>query len=180
VSELFKLGTTKFEVRATVRSAQAKQLMVDLGVALDNVFTVDLSSNDPAAAAALRVALQGVEALVVCTSAVPQPQVLPTLLGAAGHWFRQKLSRQSGDDPFVPVATWKGGQTPQQVRCVSAAPRMKHYALSAAAQGPAGLRCTTHADAKTSLASKTKACLPLLVLLLLLRAGRLARPGPAV
>ena len=62
-------------------------------------------------------ACQGCDALVICTSAVPQPQVLPTLLGAAGHWFGQLLRRKSGaDDPFVPVATWKGGQTPQQVR----------------------------------------------------------------
>lgn len=61
---------------------------------------------------------QGCEGLVICTSAVPQPQVLPTLLGAAGHWFQQLLRRNAGgsEDPFVPVAKWKGGQTPQQVR----------------------------------------------------------------
>lgn len=89
--------------------------MVDLGVSLDNIFSMDLSPNDPASLSALKVALQGCEALVICTSAVPQPHVLATLWGAAGHFVRQKLRRNSTDDPFVPVATWKGGQTPQQV-----------------------------------------------------------------
>lgn len=94
---------------------QAHQLMVDLGVSPDNIFTADLSGQDHAAAAALKGALQGCEALVICTSAVPQPRVLPTVLGAMGHWVRQRLRGREADDPFVPVATWKGGQTPQQV-----------------------------------------------------------------
>jgi hypothetical protein len=94
---------------------QARQLMVDLGVSPDNIFSADLSPNNPASLSALKVALQGCEALVICTSAVPQPHVLATLWGAAGHFITQKLRRNSTDDPFVPVATWKGGQTPQQV-----------------------------------------------------------------
>lgn len=46
---------------------QARQLMVDLGVPPDNVFLVDLSSSDsPASAAALKVALQ----VTLCFSGV--------------------------------------------------------------------------------------------------------------
>jgi hypothetical protein len=89
--------------------------MVDLGVSPDNIFSVDLAADDPASTAALKVALQGVEALIICTSAVPQPRVLATLWGAACHFCRQKLLGRGRDLPFVPVATWKGGQTPQQV-----------------------------------------------------------------
>lgn len=114
VSQLLKLGDT-FDVRAAVRSAPARQLMVDLGVSPDNIFSVDLAADDPASAAALKVALEGVEALIICTSAVPQPRVLATLWGAACHFCRQKLLGRGRDLPFVPVATWKGGQTPQQV-----------------------------------------------------------------
>jgi hypothetical protein len=94
---------------------QARQLLADLGVSPDNIFSADLSPDNPASLSALKVALQGCEALVICTSAVPQPHVLATLWGAAGHFIRQRLRRDSTDDPFVPVATWKGGQTPQQV-----------------------------------------------------------------
>lgn len=92
--------------------------MVDLGVSPDNIFSVNLSVEDAASVAALKVALQSCEALVICTSAVPQPHVLATLLGAAGHFFTQKLMRRGSDDPFVPVASWKGNQTPQQVTMV--------------------------------------------------------------
>lgn len=91
-------------------------MMLDLGVPPDNIFLVNLAGNDPSSAAAFKVALQGCEAMVVCTSAVPQPQMLATLAGGVGHWFRQRLARKANADPFVPVATWKGGQTPQQVR----------------------------------------------------------------
>lgn len=95
---------------------QARQLMVDLGVSPDNIFLVNLADDDPSSAAAFKVAVQGCEAMVICTSAVPQPQILATLVGGVGHWFRQTLARKASADPFVPVATWKGGQTPQQVR----------------------------------------------------------------
>lgn len=116
----------QFEVRATVRTPAARELLLSLGVAADDVFSVDLSSSEDAtASAALKVALQGCDALVICTSAVPQVKLIPTLLGGAAHWLRQRLpGRKSAgggadgggvDQPFVPVATWKGGQTPQQV-----------------------------------------------------------------
>jgi hypothetical protein len=100
----------------SLHTTQARQLMVDLGVSPDNIFLVNLAGDDPSSAAAFKVALQGCEAMVICTSAVPQPQILATLMGGVGHWFRQTLARKANADPFVPVATWKGGQTPQQVR----------------------------------------------------------------
>jgi uncharacterized protein YbjT (DUF2867 family) len=114
VAQLLKMPEV-FAVRAVIRSAQARQLLADLGVSPDNIFSAGLSPDNPASLSALKVALQGCEALVICTSAVPQPHVLATLWGAAGHFIRQRLRRDSTDDPFVPVATWKGGQTPQQV-----------------------------------------------------------------
>ena len=88
-------GAFWFVVCSPPPPLQAHQLMVDMGVSRDNIFTVDLSSHDPGGSpAALKLALQGCDALVICTSAVPQPKVLPTLLGAAGHWLRQRVSRR--------------------------------------------------------------------------------------
>jgi hypothetical protein len=50
---------------------------------------------------------------------VPEVNVTATVLGglgrAVGAGVSRLLRRPSSDDPFVPVATWKAGQTPQQV-----------------------------------------------------------------
>jgi hypothetical protein len=84
-----------------------------MGVSPANVFVIDLAGD--AGAAALKAALQGCSGLVICTSAVPVPHILPTLWGGLCHWLRCKLSGTAAREPFVPVATWKGGQTPYQV-----------------------------------------------------------------
>jgi hypothetical protein len=65
--------------------------MLDLGVTEANIYHLDLSGSDESRAA-LQAALQGCEALVICTSAVPEVAVLSTLLGGLRFWAGSKLS----------------------------------------------------------------------------------------
>lgn len=98
--------------------------MLALGVEPGNISRVDIAGGDAATVAALRAALQGCGALVICTSAVPQVRWLPTLLGGLHTWLAARLRRwrrspcaavADDDPPFVPVATWRAGQTPASV-----------------------------------------------------------------
>lgn len=107
----------QLSVTACVRSQQAKDSLVAAGVDAANLHHLDLSS--PQVTSDLATALSGCDALIVCTAAVPEVNVAATLLGglgrAVGTGVSRLLRRPSSDDPFVPVATWKAGQTPQQV-----------------------------------------------------------------
>lgn len=111
-----------FDVRVAVRSDKAHKLMLDLGVTPGNVFHLDLAGNSEDTVAAMKLALHGCQALIICTSAVPQVNMVATVLGGMFSWLGSKLPglgspRGTTDTsvPFVPVARWKGQQTPEQV-----------------------------------------------------------------
>ena len=72
-------------------SVQAHKLMLDLGVTPGNIFHLDLASNDEQTISAVKVALHSCHALVICTSAVPEPQIMATLLGGLGTWLASKM-----------------------------------------------------------------------------------------
>eukprot|EP00878_Enallax_costatus_P038284 GHUV01043475.1.p1 GENE.GHUV01043475.1~~GHUV01043475.1.p1 ORF type:complete len:280 (+),score=73.80 GHUV01043475.1:34-873(+) len=121
VKELLKLPDD-FDVCVSVRSDKAHKLMLDLGVTPGDIFRLDIADNDEQTISALKVALHGCQALIICTSAVPEPQMLASLLGGFGMWIASKMPhfgrQQAGPNtaaPFIPVTRWKGGQTPEQV-----------------------------------------------------------------
>ncbi|KAF8071046.1 SARED1 [Scenedesmus sp. PABB004] len=102
-----------FTPAVTVRSEAAARAMLALGLPPRAVFGgVDLAGGEQGAAA-LRAALAGRDALVICSSAVPRVAWAPTLLGGARAWLAARLGR--ADVPFVPVVTWKAGQAPEAV-----------------------------------------------------------------
>jgi hypothetical protein len=74
---------------------QAHNYMLELGVAPANIFHLDLSGSDESRSA-LQQALQGCQALVICTSAVPEVAVVSTLLGGLRYWEGGKLGWLTG------------------------------------------------------------------------------------
>jgi hypothetical protein len=70
---------------------QAHTYMLEVGVSAANVFHLDLSGSDESKAA-LAAALQGCQALVICTSAVPEVALLSTLIGGLRYWAGSKLA----------------------------------------------------------------------------------------
>ncbi|WIA11777.1 hypothetical protein OEZ85_011871 [Tetradesmus obliquus] len=157
VQQLLQLPD-KFEVAVAVRSDKAHKYMVDLGVTPDNIFHLDLSGSDESRAA-LQAALQGCQALVICTAAVPEVALLSTLLGGLWFWAGSTLAGLLGRhqqppegaaggsraaDPFVPVAKWKAGQTPEkvdyqgqvaQIEAAKASSSVQHVVLISSAGG---------------------------------------------
>lgn len=82
---------------------QAHKYMVDLGVTPDNIFHLDLSGSDESRAA-LQAALQGCQALVICTAAVPEVALLSTLLGGLWFWAGSTLAGLLGRQQQPPGA----------------------------------------------------------------------------
>lgn len=52
-----------------------------------DIFHLDICGNNEDTVAALKLALQDCQALVICTSAVPEVKCLPTLLGGLRVWL---------------------------------------------------------------------------------------------
>ena len=106
VKELAKAGSDAFVPLPIVRSAKsAQKVEAANGLASGAARVLDIASADVAAAAA---ALEGADALVIATSAVPEIvywSLIPVML--------KKLLRS--DNPGRPSFKWKAGQTPEQV-----------------------------------------------------------------
>eukprot|EP00798_Chlamydomonas_sp_ICE-L_P024945 gene24945-10599_t len=89
----------KFDVVATVRSAQAKtDLASSLGLAPSNVEVWDISEAGKSMPTTAPAFFKGAHAMIVVTSAVPE--IVP---------------KPEGAPPGPPNFVWKGGQAPEQV-----------------------------------------------------------------
>jgi len=102
-----------FDVKVTVRSDKARDLLQSMGVSPDHIHNINISGKE--CVPELTAALKDTHGLVICTSAVPEVNMLQTVTGGLGHLLGGLVKRNKEDTPFVPVATWKGGQTPEKV-----------------------------------------------------------------
>ena len=93
---------------------QARDLLQSMGVSPDHIHNINISGRE--CVPELTAALKDTQGLVICTSAVPEVNMLQTVTGGLGHLLGGLVKRNKEDTPFVPVATWKGGQTPEKVR----------------------------------------------------------------
>lgn len=135
----------EFDVKVTVRSDKARKLLTEMGVGPGNIHDVDIAGRE--CIPMLTSALTGTQGLVICTAAVPEVNVLQTLAGGVGHLVGGLFRRgdqKAQDAPFVPVATWKGRQTPEkvdwegqlaQVEAAKASGSVEHVVLVSSAGG---------------------------------------------
>lgn len=116
VKNLLEAGSDKFTVFGTVRSKQASsKATASAGLSDEQVVEFDLAAaaasanadvSDNPAAAALLGALQGADALIICTSGVPQIKYSSLIGVIAG----KLVGRRN-----MPAFTWKKGEKPEQV-----------------------------------------------------------------
>ena len=108
------------DIKATVRTKKSASQLLSAGLKDDDIIEFDLSAAAAAAAAAdgasaeqqepntqrLADAVKGADALVICTSAVPQIKYTSLIGVIAGRLVGRKN---------MPGFTWKQGQTPEHV-----------------------------------------------------------------
>jgi hypothetical protein len=128
------IGTVRSKAAAKVAGLPEGDVVeVDLAAAAAEAATAsDVRSN--AAAAGLLEALQGADALVICTSGVPQIKYASLIGVIAGRLIGRK---------FMPGFTWKQGQTPEQVRS-AAGDGVRAHVDDALVLSPRTRRCTCH------------------------------------
>lgn len=124
---------------------QAAHQVEALGVPPGKVHMADATAED--AAANLAAAFTGRDVLIIATSAVAQVRALPTLASVVAGYAGQawaaligNAQRRGSGPPFRLVASWKGGQTPEQVRTQDGHPaglRLHRAMCPCVPQGPA-------------------------------------------